>query len=826
MSNAELRNLIYKTLTLDKTYKIKLKTMMKDFFKSIFIVLAAGILFVGCKKGPAPIGHYPIEPVPFTAVYVTDHFWGPRIKTNFKVTIPIAIEQCYNTGRVDNFKIAGGIKEGKFCTEYTFDDTDIYKLIEAASYSLQTIPDAKLEAQIDTLVYYVGLAQEEDGYLFTNRTIDSVNTHPWAGKKRWVLAPDLSHELYNCGHLFEAAVAHYQATGKTSLLNIAEKNARLLIHDFGPEKLQIYPGHQIVEMALVRLYNVTGKKEYLDLAKFFLDVRGPEGEEYNQSHKKVVEQTEPVGHAVRATYMYSGMADIAAMYNDPSYINAVKVIWENLVTQKTYLTGGIGSGSGNEGFDPPYVLPNMSAYCETCASVGNIFWNQRMFLYDGDSKYYDMLERTLYNAFLSGVSLSGDRFFYPNVLESFGQHKRSKWFGCACCPPNVARLLPSLPGYIYAKTNNELYVNLFIDNTAEFGFMDTVISMKQTTNYPWDGKVDIEVNPPKPEKFILKVRIPGWARNEVIPGNLYTFSDDKVPVVGMKLNGSELKYKLDKGYAVIERKWSPGDVVSFTFPMEVRQVIADKRVEADKNKIAIERGPVVYCAEWPYSEDKRVLNLLFNPEADFIPGFNDTLLNGVETITTTAQLARYDEGGKVERGENQKIILIPYYAWNNKGPGEMTVWLPISDSSVRPLPIPTIASESKVTASIGSKALIAINDQYEPKNSIDRSCPYFHYWPKNNSWEWVQYDFEKKETISSTKVYWFDDEPFGDIRVPVEWKLEYKSGNVWVPVKTDYPIVKDDWSVAKFKPITTSAMRLKIKLPEKYSSGILEWILK
>jgi uncharacterized protein len=799
---------------------------MKHFLRSTFTVITAGILFVGCKEKPTTTGHYPIEPVPFTSVQLTDRFWSPRIRINFKVTIPIAIDQCYSTGRVDNFKIAGGIKKGHFGTEYPFDDTDIYKLIEAASYSLQTIPDAKLEAQIDSLIYYVGQAQEEDGYLYTNRTIDPEHTHPWAGKKRWVNAPELSHELYDCGHLYEAAVAHYQATGKTTLLNIAEKNANLLLQVFGPEKLHIYPGHQIVEMALVRLYNVTGKKEYLDLAKFFLDVRGTGGEEYNQAHKKVVDQTEPVGHAVRATYMYSGMADIAAMYNDPSYINAVKTIWKNLVTQKTYITGGIGSGGGNEGFDPPYVLPNMSAYCETCSSVGDIFWNKRMFLYDGDSKYYDVLERTLYNSFLSGVSLSGDRFFYPNVLESFGQHSRSKWFGCACCPPNVARLLPSLPGYIYAKSSNELYVNLFIANKAEFSFMDSTISLKQTTNYPWNGKVEIQVTPPQTEKFTLKVRIPGWARNEVMPGNLYTFNDNKTPKVALEINGEKFNYKLDKGYAVIHRKWSPGDVVSLDLPMEVRQVIADKRVEADHNKMAIERGPLVYCAEWPYSKEHKVLNLVFDKNGSFMPAFNDTLLNGVEVISAMAQPTRYNEKKQVEKGEKEEITLIPYYAWNNKGPGEMTVWLPFSDSSVRPMPAPTIASKSKVSASVGSKALIAINDQYEPKNSIDRNWPYFDYWPKKNSWEWIQYDFNKTETISSSKVYWFDDGPFGGCRIPAEWKLEYKSGNKWTPVDAAYPVVKDNWSETSFKPVSTNALRLMIKLPEKYSSGVHEWTVK
>ncbi len=794
--------------------------------KAILIVLGSYLLFSCAEQ--IKTSTQPIVPVPFTAVKLTDNFWGPKIITNFKVTIPIAIGQCYSTGRVDNFKVAGKLKKGKFSTDYPFDDTDIYKLIEAASYSLQTIPDKQLEAQLDTLIYYIGMAQEPDGYLYTNRTIDSVHTHPWAGNKRWEKDPELSHELYNCGHLYEAAVAHYQATGKRSLLDIAIKNADLLLKDFGPDKLHIYPGHQVVEMGLVKLHNVTGKKEYLELAKFFLDVRGPGGDEYNQAHKKVVEQTEPVGHAVRATYMYSGMADIAAIYDDTSYYNATQRIWNTLVSQKMYVTGGIGSGGGNEGFDPPYVLPNMSAYCETCASVGDIFWNQRMFMHDGDGKFYDVLERTLYNSLLAGVSLSGDRFFYPNVLESFGQHQRSAWFGCACCPPNIARLLPSVPGYIYATTDKDIYINLFMDNTAKFALGSMDVEVVQKTNYPWDGNVVITVNPDEKKKFTLKVRIPGWARNEVLPGNLYTYADGLSPKTVLKVNGKTIKPEISKGYAIISRNWEKGDNVTVELPMKVRRVVADSRVLADKGKIAIERGPVVFCAEWPYISGHRVLNLLFDEKADFSVAFIDTLLGGVQAIKTTARPAKYNLKKEVEKGDPLDILLIPYYAWNNKGAGEMAVWLPVSDSSVRPSPAPTIASRSRISASTPTKALMAINDQYEPKNSIDRDWPFYHWWPKNNSLEWLQYDFEEETTVSAAKVYWFDDEPSGGCRVPEKWFLEYKTAGTWKPVqaKGDYGVAKDQWNVITFEPVKTKALRLKVKLPENFSAGVHEWAVE
>jgi DUF1680 family protein len=801
--------------------------MKTEWFKTPVVGTMVIFLFIACAT-KKPSGTYPIEPVSFTSVKLTDNFWAPKIQTNYKVTIPIAIGQCYNTGRVDNFKIAGKLMEGKFCTEYPFDDTDIYKLIEAASYSLQTFPDSILEARLDTLIYYVGMAQEPDGYLYTNRTIDSVHTHPWAGNKRWLNDPDLSHELYNCGHLYEAAVAHYKATGKRTLLDIAIKNADLLVRVFGWDKLHIYPGHQVVEMGLVKLYNVTSKKEYLELAKFFLDVRGPGGSEYNQAHKKVVDQTEPVGHAVRATYMYSGMADIAAIYGDTSYYNAVCRIWNNLVSQKMYITGGIGSGGGNEGFDPPYVLPNMSAYCETCASVGNIFWNQRMFLHDGDGKYYDVLERTLYNSLLSGVSLSGDRFFYPNVLESLGQHQRSAWFGCACCPPNIARLLPSLPGYIYATNEKDIYVNLFIDNTAKFAFGGSDIEIIQKTDYPWKGLVEITVNPAARKNFAMKVRIPGWARNEVLPGNLYSFDDGIVSKPVIRVNNKKVNPTIDKGYITISRTWKKGDKISIDLPMDVRKVIADSRVAADKGKIAIERGPIMYCAEWPYTREGRTLNLLFDEKAAFTPVFIDTLLNGVEAVRTMARLTKFNLTKEVEKGDPQEVTLIPYYAWNNKGPGEMDVWLAISDSSVRPLPAPTIASRSKVSASVPTKALMAVNDQYEPKSSVDRDWPFYHWWPKNHSWEWIQYSFEEEETVSSSKVYWFDDEPFGGCRIPDAWRIEYLSGSTWIPVtaKGEYTVAKDRWNVIEFEPVRTKALRLMVKLPEKFSAGVHEWVVK
>lgn len=803
---------------------------MKNLVKKISVllgILSIVLLFTVCSGGEKT--DFPIESVPFTSVKVTDQFWVPKIQRNYKVTIPIAINQVYAHGAVNNFKIAGGLMKGKFQTDYPFNDTDIYKLIEAASYSLQTMPDSILEAQLDTLIYYISLAQEPDGYIYTSRTIDPENPHPWADSTRWTGAAkgfEGSHELYNCGHFFEAATAHYAATGKRNMLDLAIKTADLLVKDFGPGKLEIAPGHQVVEMGLVKMYEVTGKKEYLDLSKFFLDVRGPGGEEYSQAHLKVVDQREPVGHAVRATYMYSAMADIAKLYQDSSYFNVLAAIWEDLVTKKMYVTGGIGSGGGNEGFDPPYILPNMKAYCETCSSVGNIFWNYRMFMSEGDSKYYDVLERTLYNAFLSGVSLSGDRFFYPNVLESIGQHQRFGWDRTACCPPNLARLIPSIPGYIYAKTQDAVYVNLYMSNTASFLLGNHEIEMIQQTRYPWDGKIEITINPETEQNFALKLRVPGWIRNEVLPGDLYAFTDDLVSEFTIRVNNKNQRYKVTDGYAVIRRNWKKGDIVQIEFLMNPRKIKGHEKIKANRGKIALQRGPIVYAVEWPDAKDDKVCSLIFEKDQEFSSEYRPELLDGVVVLKGKARAARYTLDKTIKYDEEQKIILIPYYAWNNRGPGEMMVWLPINDSSIRPLPAPTIASTSKVSGSNESRTIVAVNDQLLPENSIDRSWPFYHWWPDTATTEWIQYDFESTKTISSCKVYWYDDGPFGGCRIPVKWELEYKSGNTWKSIKTEYPVVKDGWSIASFNPVKATALRMKIRLPEKFSAGIHEWVVK
>ena len=639
----------------------------------------------GCSAGKHD-ENYPVRPVPFTSVKMTDNFWAPRIKKNHEVTIPIAFGYCESTGRVKNFEIAGGLDTGAFQTIYPFDDSDVTKIIEGASYSLQTFPDPELEAYIDTLIYKIGLAQEDDGYLYTNRTIANKGygkLHEWAGEKRWETDNILSHELYNLGHMYEAAVAYYQATGKRSLLDISVKSADLVDHDMGWDAFVTYPGHQVIEMGLVKLYRVTGERKYLDLAKFFLDARGtrPDGEEYSQSHKKVVDQTEAVGHSVRATYMYSGMADVAAILKDEAYLNAITKIWEDLVYRKMYITGGIGASGGNEGFAEPYNLPNMSAYCETCASIGNIFFNHRMFSMHGEGKYFDVLEKTLYNGALSGVNLAGDRFFYPNPLESNGQHERSPWFGCACCPSNVARFIPAIPGYIYSVTDKDLYLNLFASNSAEISFGKHDVKISQETNYPWDGSVSMIINQVRGGKFSLHIRIPGWARGEAIPGDLYSFADKNEEQFSIRINGEEYQTEVADGYATLTRIWKAGDKVELLLPMPVRTVAANDKVIEDIGKYAIQRGPLIFCAEWPDNPEGHVLNFVIDEQPEFTAEFMPGMLNGTGVIRTKGHKTANSSDTEGSEGEVEDITLIPYHLWNNRGKGEMRVWLPLYQKS-------------------------------------------------------------------------------------------------------------------------------------------------
>ncbi|GAB3573215.1 glycoside hydrolase family 127 protein [Hymenobacter daeguensis] len=656
-------------------------------------MLLAGLLALTGAARAQVVADYPIRPVPFTQVKLADNFWLPRLKTNTDVTIPASFQRCEATNRVKNFEMAAA-KSGKFATTFPFDDTDIYKTIEGASYSMSLYPDEHLKEYVDLLIAKVSAAQEPDGYLYTARTIDPAHPHAWAGKERWEKERELSHELYNSGHLYEAAVAHYQATGQKNFLNIALKNADLVCATFGPGKRAVAPGHEIVEMGLVKLYRITGQPRYLQTAKFFLDQRGRyqgydtkskdewSNGQYWQDDKPVTAQTEAEGHAVRAEYLYSAMADVAALTGDKPLLAAVDTIWQNMVSKKFYVTGGTGAVPGGERFGDNYELPNTTAYNETCASVADVYWNQRMFQLHGDAKYADILEKVLYNGLISGVGLDGKSFFYSNAMQiknstSFPQTEpaRAGWFDCSCCPTNLARLFPSLPGYVYGQHDKDVYVNLFVSGTADLQVNKKRVQLVQQNNYPWDGGLKFTVNPAAATDFNLLVRIPGWARGAAMPSNLYTFATPSSEKVDVKINGKSTPYTLRNGYAVLARKWRKGDVVDVTLPMEVRRVVANPHVKADLGKVALQRGPLMYCAEWPDNQG-RAANLLVPASARFTATYQPTLLNGVTTLTATVPAVQVDEAAGTIQTVPQTLTAIPYYAWANRGKGEMTVWFP------------------------------------------------------------------------------------------------------------------------------------------------------
>lgn len=680
--------------------------------KRLTIVLI-GLAVMLNVQGQKRNNGYPITQVPFTAVKVTPgSFWGDRIRAAREVTIPLAFSKCETTHRYENFNMAAytlqhpgheGLNTPKWDVSkfmgFSFDDTDVYKTIEGASYVLQTYPDKKLKAYIDSVLYIVGAAQEPDGYLYTARTINPEHPHHWAGKKRWETEDFLSHELYNLGHMVDAACAHYQATGSSKFLNIAKRYADCVIREVGPNTGQacIVPGHQIAEMALARLYVLTGEQKYLDEAKFLLDYRGKTGRKdiYSQSDKPVVEQKEAWGHAVRAGYMYAGMADVAALTGDQDYLKAIDAICDNIISCKYYITGGVGARHEGEAFGANYELPNLTSYNETCAAISMVYLFHRMFLLHGDAKYIDCLERTLYNGVISGMSVDGGRFFYPNPLASDGRYafnadntvERQPWFGCACCPSNLCRFIPSFPGYVYAVKDRSLYVNLFTGNTATVKVGGKDVVLEQVTNYPWDGDITLNVKKNQANQFALKIRIPEWATGKPVPSDLYHYSDDVLPSVSCKVNGDVVAVNTtDDGYLTIDRRWKKGDVVSIHFDMPVRTVKASRRVADDRGRVAVERGPLVYCAEGVDNDSFDLFNFLMPRQPRFTVtdcqiSTNTPMTFSVKAIEVNGQALQQDEQGEVQV-RKATLIMIPYYAWNHRGPGLMEVWMPQTISAV------------------------------------------------------------------------------------------------------------------------------------------------
>jgi len=621
-----------------------------------------------------------MQGVNFSQVTVTDSFWKPKMDKVATATLQACIYQTeVKTPRIRNFeKVAR--KTGEKHEGIYYDDSDVYKALEAIAYSLRTHTNVELEKKADEWIDKIAAAQLPDGYLNTYYTLTGLD-------KRWTNIP--MHEDYCAGHLIEAAVAYYDATGKRKLLDVAVRLANHIDSTFRLQNKYWISGHQEIELALVKLFSTTGDDRYLKLADWYLQQRGRGytnntrwgTAEYWQDYAPVKHQKEITGHAVRAMYLYTGAADVAALTGDEGYLHAMKTVWQDVVQRNMYVTGGIGSAGDNEGFSKDYDLPNEDAYCETCASVGMVFWNQRMNLLTGESIYYDVLERSLYNGALDGLSLSGERFFYDNPLASNGQHQRREWFGTACCPANIARLVASLGGYIYSKNDAGIWVNLFVSNKATItvGKNDVVVAME--TNYPWDGKVRLSINPKVKTKLAMHIRIPGWLANEPALGGLYAYADKNESKVSTNVNGKSFSYKAENGYAVIEREWNAGDVLEWGLPLEPRKIVSRNEVPMNRDRVALQRGPLVYCVEGADNGD--VWNIFLPADAKFVEKSHQVSSEQVIALQTKVMSAKASADEKSIIIEKRRITAIPYYAWANRGPNSMQVWLPTKIRDVK-----------------------------------------------------------------------------------------------------------------------------------------------
>ena len=625
-----------------------------------------------------PSTGYPISPVPFTDVSISDAFWQPRLETNRKVTLPYCFQKCEETNRVANFDKAAGVISGAHEGIF-FNDSDVYKVLEGAAYALALAPDSELDAYVDDLIARIEAAQEEDGYLYTARTINpEAVTAESEGLTRWSNLP-VNHELYNVGHMYEAAVAHFQATGKRNFLDIALRNADLIDGVFGPDGIHDVPGHQEIELGLVKLYLVTGEQKYLNLAYFFLDQRGRhetrdavvrfENPGYLQDHLPVKEQASAVGHAVRAGYMYAGMADVAALCNEESWVKALETLWQDVVQGKLYLNGGIGARHQGEAFGESFELPNDTGYAETCAAISNVYWNHRMFLLQGHAKAIDVLELSLYNGVLPGISLEGTEFFYSNPLYSDGEWEfnrgtigRQPWFDCSCCPTNLVRFLPALPGWIYATETDRIYVNLYVgsNTTVQVPGTDAVVSLTQTTNYPWQGDVNFKLQLEGPTRFALALRVPGWLQ-EPAPGGLYSYVGVENSSWDLQRNGKRVEGRVEKGYVLVEEEWQDGDELTVEWPMPIRRVECHPAVENNQGRQALMRGPLVYCVE-AVDNDRPVITIKLGEDLQLETSQGLKVQDGMVSIQ-----------GRCEEGE---FTAIPYHLWAHRGIGHMEVWLP------------------------------------------------------------------------------------------------------------------------------------------------------
>ncbi|MEM9368942.1 MAG: beta-L-arabinofuranosidase domain-containing protein, partial [Planctomycetota bacterium] len=782
------------------------------------------------------------------------NFWYSRLQTNHEVTVWHALEQCEQTGRINNFRIAAGEAEGIY-RGLRFDDSDFYKVIEGASRVLAIHPDPRLDAALDKLIETVGSAQQPDGYLYTVMQIAHDPNNPVKGVvpgQPWLHERE-SHETYCMGHLIEAGIAHYQATGKRSLLDVAINAANCLVHNFGPGKVELPSGHQEVEIALVRLSQVTGDDRYLRLAEFFLDQRGRTSPDrshtwsaYFQDHVPVREQTEAVGHAVRAAYQYMAMADVAVATGDEEYVSVLKGLWENVAAKKLYLTGGIGGGSG-EGFSSEYQLPNLRAYNETCSSIANILWQHRMHGIDPNGKYIDIAERCLFNSFLSGVSIEGNKFFYPNKLTSVSGHYRAPWFKCACCPPNVLRFLPQIPSLFYSAEEDRVLVNHFGSSKTSVGLPSGKVRLTQTSDYPWNGKVkiDIETESDRGNEFIIAIRRPGWL-SRPFPSDLYRYDDDEGVAGGqsgflLRINEKVVQSDLMDGYDHLTRKWESGDTIEFEFPMPVRRVVANERVAACRDQVAIMRGPIVYAGEG-IDNDGEVHSLMIPRDVEFTPSRRDDLLNGLVTLTANVHSVGKEKDEFVTRGH--RITMIPYFGWAHRGMSPMRVWFADKPEAAWPTTSDAIYTQAKLTTSGRNPwtHVGAVNDQVLPRSSDDGEVLRFM-WDKTDTApvgageletldantqlasgvRWIQYDCTEPTPVNRVSIFWATGD-HGRCALPQSFRVLYRSEERWFSVTDKETTAKgNELQTVTFDPVNTKSLRLEVVPPAGKTSGILEW---
>lgn len=787
--------------------------------KILHLLLAPA--FIGCLVGaaaPAPGAALArLRAIPFTEVRIADSFWAPRQETNRVASIPANLENLEKAGNIKNFELAAaGRREGY--SGPVFMDSDLYKGIEAAAYSLATHPDPALQQRLDGIIAKIAAAQMEDGYLDTHFQVVEPDKK-WTNLRDW-------HELYCAGHLFEGAVAHYLATGQRNFLEVAIKLADKIDRTFGPAPKRMgYSGHPEIELALIKLWRVTGEQRYFNLARFFVENRGqkffatehrtPLAEydgSYWQDDVPICDHKNIKGHAVRAAYLLSGTTDVAAETGDAALLKMMNRVWRNTTERNLYLTGGIGPSAHNEGFTEDYDLPNPTAYQETCASVALAQWNHRLALLYGDAKYADVFERSLYNGVLAGVSLDGTKFFYVNPLESRGTHHRSGWFGCACCPPNVARTVASLGGYAYATGEDSLWVNLYLQGSVKTKVAGQSVGLEVKTDYPWDGKVMLKPAPARPARFALRLRHPGWCLGATVSVN------------GKRVGNPEL----DRGYFVLNREWRAGDRVELNLPMPVERIAANPLVKADRGQLALQRGPLVYCVE--AIDQPAPIEALFLPveaplRAERQPGFMGgiVVIKGLAAATPELDWKRrlYQPYPNPLRSP---LRAIPYCYWDNRQAGAMKVWLPVAPSA----PISGgLETQAKVALSFvsGNAQPEAVNDGKEPGRSGDHPGALCHWWPHKGGQEWAQYTWKQPVTVDGSRVYWFDDTGTGGCRLPVSWEVQYLEGQDWKPVKatTAYPVKLDGWCDVRFEPVKTTSLRLAVKPQPEWAAGVHEW---